>query len=1077
MEYTILGKKFEISQEVKNYSIIRSKYLEWANEIRDTFIKEYDSAINSMDGFMNKIDSLLLGKIQEAADLSVSYLNKNKIYTVDSELFLKKYFNAVDAEKINTIRTLEEIKEKYYEIVATKEEMEEYRRERKENRGRVVGGGFGIDGAITGMVTAGAMNMATGLLHSAFNAVGNIAGSIQASLEKKELFNSGIESQLANALRDDVYVMRLTCMNIMHSEKDISFYRLNTTQMDKVNALINNLENGFIPEDDEPDVVNQILNINPFCIPVYEYCLKNYGDDGQLGQLGEELIKDFNLVKTHVLLEMLEEDGDIAVLKELENVKGLEEANQKKQAAFELRDKITNNAEFIALPQEYYEQFLTPVNNVILTLRTVEGVVFDTVEEAEDVRKDIEIYEKFLKDNEDKDGLIEKFHALPFKTGFVKDTKLEEVSVKSRTVKGIVFDTDEEAHFAREDLKLYDNYRSGHITDDDLGEQLLSLPYKTRIIKDTKQVQINEILCTVKEVKFTTQEEAALAREDIKLFDAYLEDHVDEKVIIQNVLNLPYKTKIIADSNYPYKKLYDRVGFYDKVAFLCETYRMRIVSQIENHVMTPELISSLGIENGTYVYWICDDTKNRNGKYGVAITEKGIHSCGKKVPLMFLSYEELGRTKSLICTDDYSYGLEIKIDGNTVIQSKTILYNNAYIFKKLIKSIYELSRDEYEKIKGNRESTPVDELKEKIRDLCVEYEVKWGGTKKYADRLRNGLEINENERIFTANDYAIFKKSGKYGFAITENGIYCRMPDEEVRFFSWKYLSGDIDINWSDKNHFHIMINGKMAICGIYDEEMQDSAFSLLKKICETCREYANQIPDEIVAGPVVPILSDASFHEEVEVTKKGNDNQEPAFATNKNDRVTETNIDVSVNNNKNEIPGGFIEQIKKLCEFHISRFGDGNYKATPVLLNGLNVDADAKVYLAHDDTIKKNGKNGFAITDKGIFCRQIFGKPVFTSYDALARADKITYDRGKTGTYAGEVPLTLFTDAKSERSAIVELIEAIHKNCRNGDAKNSGNYGAVEEKGNEIIFCPNCGQKIYPDSIFCIFCGNKIPF
>ena len=66
----------------------------------------------------------------------------------------------------------------------------EDREERKESRGRVVGGGFGLGGALTGMATAGAMNAVSGAGHSIINAIGNASSEWEAKVAKKKLYES-----------------------------------------------------------------------------------------------------------------------------------------------------------------------------------------------------------------------------------------------------------------------------------------------------------------------------------------------------------------------------------------------------------------------------------------------------------------------------------------------------------------------------------------------------------------------------------------------------------------------------------------------------------------------------------------------------------------------------------------------------------------------------------------------------------------------------------------------------------------------------------------------------------------------
>lgn len=47
----------------------------------------------------------------------------------------------------------------------------------------------------------------------------------------------------------------------------------------------------------------------------------------------------------------------------------------------------------------------------------------------------------------------------------------------------------------------------------------------------------------------------------------------------------------------------------------------------------------------------------------------------------------------------------------------------------------------------------------------------------------------------------------------------------------------------------------------------------------------------------------------------------------------------------------------------------------------GLNIPEGAEIYVHHDDTLLESGKNGFAITDQGFYCRELGKQPVFTAW------------------------------------------------------------------------------------------------
>lgn len=84
------------------------------------------------------------------------------------------------------------------------------------------------------------------------------------------------------------------------------------------------------------------------------------------------------------------------------------------------------------------------------------------------------------------------------------------------------------------------------------------------------------------------------------------------------------------------------------------------------------------------------------------------------------------------------------------------------------------------------------------------------------------------------------------------------------------------------------------------------------------------------------------------------------------------------------------IEQIHILCKRFLSSHDLHNYRVEQNLLIGLNINAQETVFLGHDDTMLRSGKNGFVITSTGIYCCDMFSKPIFTSYTNLAKASSI---------------------------------------------------------------------------------------
>ena len=125
----------------------------------------------------------------------------------------------------------------------------------------------------------------------------------------------------------------------------------------------------------------------------------------------------------------------------------------------------------------------------------------------------------------------------------------------------------------------------------------------------------------------------------------------------------------------------------------------------------------------------------------------------------------------------------------------------------------------------------------------------------------------------------------------------------------------------------------------------------------------------------------------------------------------------------ENAVPANRYERIEQLCkEFAVGR-DSSMYKDSHKLgftLGTLNDD----VYLAHDDTLFKTGKNGFAITKSGIYCREFLSSTtVMTTFEELAEASRIYINA--SNIYADNKVIA-YMSISTERDALLKLFEQI---------------------------------------------------
>ena len=159
------------------------------------------------------------------------------------------------------------------------------------------------------------------------------------------------------------------------------------------------------------------------------------------------------------------------------------------------------------------------------------------------------------------------------------------------------------------------------------------------------------------------------------------------------------------------------------------------------------------------------------------------------------------------------------------------------------------------------------------------------------------------------------------------------------------------------------------------------------------------------------------------------------------------------------------MEIIQKMCSEFLTRVGTDEFKVTEKLLNSLGIPQSEKILLAHDDTLSKSGKNGFVITEKGIYCREILKKETtFTTFSELQQnASQIAWGdkahalikiNNKTLTYCSvggntrdQIMLLLKSIAKANGSMVQELVEG------------QTNLLIEEENKDEPrLACPACG-------------------
>ena len=199
--FEFFDQKIIISQQRDIYNSLRHEFEDIINQGKEDFINLYSRENSTIDDVSQRAlkqgNSIIEGVLSEV----VGKLVDMGFYNIDKDIFFDEYY----ADYYDYDEYYNKVNDQYMDIVLTEEQKDQYRKMRRESRSRWQGGGFGVGGALKGAAKAGAMNMATGALHGAFNLGGKFVSSIGASMKKSSLFSNpdtlntlveGIESSL-----------------------------------------------------------------------------------------------------------------------------------------------------------------------------------------------------------------------------------------------------------------------------------------------------------------------------------------------------------------------------------------------------------------------------------------------------------------------------------------------------------------------------------------------------------------------------------------------------------------------------------------------------------------------------------------------------------------------------------------------------------------------------------------------------------------------------------------------------------------------------------------------------------------
>lgn len=279
---------------------LRKSYVGLGEGLSSGFRSTFN-AFQSADELFGRYPEEIGCALDRTASAVARDIARERIYHWDEAALRKD----LEARSEAAAEKYERIRDQYVSITASAAEREALRAEAGQNTPSVMGGGFGVEGAVRGMAVATAANAAIGLVHGAANAAGKAVAASGDRRKKQELLKDPQTREvLAGVLRDIAVEGYRLVADIVNSERKEPVYDVVTAEAQRrAAALAENVGAGRVPEDEVRSVLVEAIGLDPFLEEPWRLWVELMGDrDGSLTRAAENLgLPSVALHKQHLL--------------------------------------------------------------------------------------------------------------------------------------------------------------------------------------------------------------------------------------------------------------------------------------------------------------------------------------------------------------------------------------------------------------------------------------------------------------------------------------------------------------------------------------------------------------------------------------------------------------------------------------------------------------------------------------------------------------------------------------------------------------------------------------------------------
>ena len=329
------------SQNKAETNALRKVFYQMAYDKHENIKNNFFNIFNDLDDLYNKSDSYANQVRHESISQAMKFLATHDIYDMTEQQFYQNFMSDYDTwdEDFNIIAS------KYEAIVEKTEDSHAYRTARRKNRDKWVGYNA------SGQGEAFAKNITSNIGHGVFNLAAAGLNAIGDSIKKNDIFKSqSTLNQVAEGLYNIVIAAFEATIDAINSEIGNKFHKYSNEEASKVEAIVEGINSGRIPEDKILPSLIKAIQLYPYNRDIYILFLSNFGDHDRslevvmnyfgIASLANEKKKIFELKRSKVSLASLEDClVNLPILEEYAKSIGYEDFKEESQQLLEAAKK------------------------------------------------------------------------------------------------------------------------------------------------------------------------------------------------------------------------------------------------------------------------------------------------------------------------------------------------------------------------------------------------------------------------------------------------------------------------------------------------------------------------------------------------------------------------------------------------------------------------------------------------------------------------------------------------------------------------------------------------------------------